>query len=238
MEMTKEELVALIREVISGSQPEPTPQPAEEEIGPDLTGPLGVALRGLMKAQHYAWAVNEFAASRKNRFRRCDVYDLLVYLNQLMADNEEPWVTGNESTWRWTNEALMTRSSEVSGDAITTEWQPVESHSILGGPDYGVAERLANWLDLAMKKLIGCYLDQSTDSDLGPKGESMSSGDQLRLCETFLDFLTDSKLVPDGKDSAFVKVRYEIREQYKAMGEGVFAPWSHPGGTVPWSWGG
>lgn len=236
-EEQKNELAAMIAAAL-GATPVVEPEQEPIGIGPDVTGPLSVALRGVMKAEHYAWVVNEFAASRENRFRMADVYDMLVYLIDAMSNNNEPWIEGNATTWQWTKEALMTRSSELVGNAMTTEWKPIESHPAFGGPDYGVAERLANLLSLGMRKLIGIYISQSEDTDLGPDGESLSSGDCLRICENFLDFLTDSKIVPDAKDSAFVKVRYEIRGQYKAMGEGVFAPWSHPGGSVPWSWGG
>lgn len=213
------------------------PAPTEPEPAP--SGVLAPGLAGLLVATQYLWAANDFAAQLGNRFRRCDVYDMLVYLVEMSMEAGEVWVQDSPGSWRWTKEALMTRSSEISHDMLTTEWPVLESHTqAMSTVDYGITERLANLLDLLLRKMSGAWQRQHADRDRSATGEPLSNGDCLRLCWDLLDFLTDHKLVPTDSGSAFMRVRAEVRSQYKALGEGSFGPYAAPGGSQPWSWAG
>lgn len=247
MALTQEdklEIMAMFQELIAGGTvvappPEPDPEPIVPiPQGPDKSGPLAAASVNMGEVYQYLWLVNDFSAERGNRFTRSNIYELMADVIDYGINSEADWVEGSVPSWRFTKEAFMTRASEISGDVMATEFPTFKSYKSSNGVDYGVTAHLFNMMTAVMRRLVGQFLAQSEDRNLGPNGELLTNGECVRLAYVALDAITDMKFVPATADSTFMKVRMECYNQYKAMGEGVFGPWSHPGGSTPWSWAG
>lgn len=235
----KQEIMAMLATLMGTNASGALEPISKPELEPSSVGPLAGALEGATTFNEYAWLINDFSVSVGNRFTRADVYRLLVEMIYKMEAMEEPWIAHSENSWRFCREALMTRASEIEGDAFTTEWPLMKSHvQAMAELDYGVAEHYMNISDVVMRKITGMYISQRGDKDIGAQSEPLTNAECVRLCYVFLDVLIDTKIVPDDADSNFMKVRKELYAQYKAMGEGTFGPWSHPGGSTPWSWAG
>ena len=222
--------------------PAPSPTPAARpEPMPVVTstGPLNSAMGGLLEVSGYVELANNFSVSKMNRFTRSDVYTLAAIMIAKGMRERASWMRDSAPSWRFAAEAFQTRASEVSGDRMTTEWLELESHEQFGtGVDLGVTEHACNMLSLILRKTAGQLEAQTSDRDLGPSGEVLTGGECVRVAYTALDALIDAKILPGEASSVFMKVRKEMYAQYKAMGEGVFGSWSHPGTPVPWSWAG
>ncbi len=223
------EVCGAVRDVLENLGEDPVFEDPEE---PD--GPLSAGLDALYDSLRPIYMIDGLAAEYNGRFTRSDVYMLMsrIIRNALMLGSD--WVIGSEASWRFTDEAFQTRSSEVFGDKMTTAFPELA----VGDPDFGIAERTCNVLDLALRRLASMYNSQSKDRDLGPNGEMLTPGECIRLAYTALDTACDYGVVPNDPSSAFMLVRKECYDQYKAMGEGVFGPLNVPGGPVPWSWAG
>ena len=238
----KKEIMEMLKEMFGDTdeilvEPEPVP----EFVAPGYplsSGPLVSAISGVSDIYHYALMVSDFSANIDNRFRRADVYELMARIIRFAIDTEADWVKGSAPSWRFTKEAFLTRSSELLGDAMTTEFPVFVSVPSSNGIDYGVTAHFFNMMTTVIRRLVGQLVSQEGDRDLGPNGELLTGGECVRLAYTALDAVTDMRIVPGDADSSFMKVRMECYNQYKAMGEGVFGPWAHPGGPVPWSWAG
>ena len=202
--------------------------------------PIGSALAGVLP---YLDVIDIACSRHHNRFTRSAVYTLLADLIETGLAYET-WVAGSEPSWRSAMEALRTRAAEVAGDHIGTD-VPVftppsgdvsgsAAHYLPGGNSYGVLEHACNVLGSMLRPVMAQYKAQSKDRDLGPAGEQLTVGECLRICETAIAKLITQGVLPAA--GAFRSVRYELRSQYTAMGEGVFGPINIPAGDVPWSW--
>jgi hypothetical protein len=220
-----------IREDPDCEDPGPVPEPRIElEEGPFADG-----LNALGTVARHLGDIDVSIAKINRRFTRSDVYNLMASVIMGAFIRGEGWIAGSERSWRHTAEAFRTRASELLGDAMTTE-VPVFENKM--HPELGLAQGVCSVMDIVLRRLVGQYNNQESDRDLGPNGEYLTSGECVRLAYVVLDAATDTGVVPDDADSVFMKVRKEVYDQYTEMGEGVFGSWSHPGGPVPWSWGG
>jgi len=241
--MTREEIIALVTEAVraamAGTPSEPVVDPEPVYDGqPDPAGPFAAGASGMFLVYQWLWFVNDFAASIGNRFTRSDIYTMMAQAVAIGIDNQAQWTVGSVPSWRFAKEAYQTRASELIGDKMTTEIEVFKSTTqALSDIDYGVTENLLNKLDLVLRRLSGSFSECSTDRDLGPNGELLTTGECVRLGYNFLDVITDFKLVPDTADSNFMKVRKELYDQYRAMGEGSFGPFTRLGTPAPWSGG-
>ena len=239
----KLEIMEIFRDLVGGGddpvvvQPEPEPEPADPSL-PDPNGPFAPALGGVVSVYQYLTIVNDFSAERDGRFTRSDIYRLMASVIEFGLTSGADWVLGSEQSWRFTKEAFITRASEVSGDVMTTEFPLFVSVPSSNGVDYGVTAHFFNLMTTALRRLKSQLIAQSGDRDIGPNGEILTNGECVRMCYVALDSITDMKIVPSDRASNFMKVRMECYNQYKAMGEGVFGPWAHPGSSTAWSWAG
>jgi len=221
-----------------GAVPPADPQTDPPDPGPTLNGPFEAAIYGLYTVYDWVSFLNGSSARIENRFTRSDIYTMMAEAISTAIDFNAEWVIGSVPSWRYTKEAYQTRASELLGDKMTTEVPTfVSQPQALSPIDYGVTEAFVNKLDLVLRRLVGSFTDCATDRDVGPNGEILTPGECVRLGYNFIDAITDNGLVPNDAGSNFMRVRKELYDQYRAMGEGVFGPFSRIVGPTPWSGG-
>lgn len=202
---------------------EDPPQPT-----PGLLGPAIAALDGYVDVLAF---IDSFLSQNEDAVTRSGLYVLMAQIIEDAVGCGAEWTVSSTSSWVATAQAYRTRAAEI-GPEIATIIEP------LGPSRYGAGEYACNNLSLMLRYFVGRAESYANDHDVAEDGSPLTVAECIRVCHGVFKWMSKADIVPWDDGSAFAVVEQELKNQYIAMGDGIFGPIHIPGGSVPWSWAG